>query len=129
MFRSAILLAAFVALNTSYAAPSAGADASAAIPGVTDITGNVSAALPDVMGTVNNVIDTASDTVGGVVDTASEAVNNVAGAAGNIAGGLPIAGPLLQQLLGTVLGLLGAVLGIAHQIPMPAASGSIQAST
>ncbi|RCN52152.1 hypothetical protein ANCCAN_01582 [Ancylostoma caninum] len=128
MFRSAILLALFVALNTCYAAPSANAGASAAIPGVAEITDNLGAALPDAMGTVNNVIDSASNTVGGVVNTASGVVNNVAGTAGNIAGGLPIAGPLLQQLLGTVLGLLGAVLGIAHQLPQPAGSSSVQAA-
>ncbi|KAL6727574.1 hypothetical protein Aduo_009440 [Ancylostoma duodenale] len=118
MFRSATLLAVLVALNACYAAPSANADASAAIPGVANITGNAAAALPDVMGTVGNV-----------VDTASGAVNDLAGNASGIAGGIPVAGPLVQQLLGTVLGLLGVVLGIAHQLPMPAASGSIQAST
>ncbi|RCN52149.1 hypothetical protein ANCCAN_01579 [Ancylostoma caninum] len=117
MFRSAFLLAAFVALYTCYAAPSANADASAVIPGVADIASNAAAALPEVMGTVGNV-----------ANTASGAVNNLAGAAGGIAGEIPIAGPLVQQLLGTVLGLLGVVLGIAHQLPMPAASGSIQAS-
>ncbi|EYC42319.1 hypothetical protein Y032_0535g3085 [Ancylostoma ceylanicum] len=138
MFRSTILFVAFVALNTCYAAPSANVDAAAAIPGIGNVAGNVAAALPDVsiillpycsiqycpnptvqlMGTVDNV-----------VDTASGAVNNLAGTATGIAGQLPIAGPIVQQLLGTVLGLLGVVLGIAHQIPMPAASGSIQAST
>ncbi|EPB68332.1 hypothetical protein ANCCEY_12579 [Ancylostoma ceylanicum] len=126
MFRSTILFVAFVALNTCYAAPSANVDAAAAIPGIGNVAGNVAAALPDycpnptvqLMGTVDNV-----------VDTASGAVNNLAGTATGIAGQLPIAGPIVQQLLGTVLGLLGVVLGIAHQIPMPAASGSIQAST
>ncbi|KAL6735156.1 hypothetical protein Aduo_005626 [Ancylostoma duodenale] len=83
--------------------------------------GNIQGAiggLPDVM-----------ETVGDVVDTASGAASSLAGTARNIAGGPPIAGPLLQQLLGTVLGHLGAVLGIAHQLPQPAASASMQAST
>ncbi|EYC42310.1 hypothetical protein Y032_0535g3077 [Ancylostoma ceylanicum] len=169
MFRSTTLIAVFVALNTCYAAPSANADAAAAIPGIGNLAGNVAAALPDVrttplpyfsihycpnptvqlMGTVDNVVDTASGAVNNVVDTAGGAVNNLAGTATGIAGQLPIAGPIIQQLLGTVscavlfnaiycyyslayiqvLGLLGVVLGIAHQIPMPNASASIQAST
>ncbi|RCN52151.1 hypothetical protein ANCCAN_01581 [Ancylostoma caninum] len=122
MFRSAVLLSFLFVLKTHYAAAAADASAqgSAAIPGIGNAAGNIAGAiggLPDVMGTV-----------GGAVNTASGAVNNVAGAAGNIAGGLPIAGPLLQQLLGTVLGLLGAVLGIAHQLPQPAGSASVQAA-
>ncbi|KAL6727572.1 hypothetical protein Aduo_009438 [Ancylostoma duodenale] len=123
MFRSAVLLSFLFVLETHYAAAAAdvSAEGSASIPGVANAAGNIAGAigdLPDVMGTVSNV-----------VDTATGAANNLAGTASNIAGGLPIAGPLLQQLLGTVLGLLGAVLGIAHQLPQPAASASIQAST
>ncbi|EYC42314.1 hypothetical protein Y032_0535g3081 [Ancylostoma ceylanicum] len=116
MFRSAVLLSFLVVLKThnAAAAADASADASAAIPGIGDIAANIDGAigdLPDIEQTVANL------------------TNNVNGAAGDIAEGIPIAGPLLQQLLGTVLGLLGAVLGLAHQIPLPAANASIQAST
>ncbi|RCN41580.1 hypothetical protein ANCCAN_12448 [Ancylostoma caninum] len=143
-FRSAVLLSFLFVLKTHYAAAAddASAECPAAIPGVGNVAGNIGGAigdLPDVMGTVGDVVDTASGTA-----------NNLAGAAGNIAGGLPIAGPLLQQRLGAVvlrskrfrsivtagvnhnvevLGLLGAVLGIAHQLPQSAASASMQAST
>ncbi|EYC42317.1 hypothetical protein Y032_0535g3084 [Ancylostoma ceylanicum] len=97
MFRLAVLLSFLFILNTHYAAAAADASASgsADIPGVGNAAANIGAAiggLPDVMGTV-----------GDVADAASGAANNLAGAAGGIAGQLPIAGPLLQQLLGTVI--------------------------
>ncbi|EYC42311.1 hypothetical protein Y032_0535g3078 [Ancylostoma ceylanicum] len=140
MFRSAVLLSFLFVLKTHYAAAAADASAggSAAIPGIGNAAANIGAAiggLPDVSCFAFDLLSATifdvqvMGTVGNVVDTASGAANNLAGAAGGIAGQLPIAGPLLQQLLGTVLGLLGAVLGIAHQLPQPSASASMQAST
>ncbi|KAL6727579.1 hypothetical protein Aduo_009444 [Ancylostoma duodenale] len=115
MIRSAVLLSFLFVLKAHYAAAAAdaSADASAAIPGAGDIAANLDGAiggLPDIEGTVANLTEV------------------VKGAADDIAQGIPIAGPLLQQLLGTVFGLLGAVLGLAHQLPLPAANASIQAS-
>ncbi|KAL6732687.1 hypothetical protein Aduo_003422 [Ancylostoma duodenale] len=116
MFRSAVLLSLLFVLKAHYAAAAAdaSADASAAITGVGDIAANLDGAIggiPDIEGTVANLADVVKE------------------AANNAAQGIPIAGPLLRQLLGTVFGLLGAVLGLAHQLPLPAVNASIQAST
>ncbi|RCN52150.1 hypothetical protein ANCCAN_01580 [Ancylostoma caninum] len=116
MFRSAVFLSLLFVLKAHYAAAAANAsaDASAAIPGIGNIAANLDGAvgaLPDIEGTVANLTDV------------------VKGASANIAKGIPIAGPVLQQILGTVFGLFGAVLGLAHQLPLPAANASIQAST